>query len=611
MKFRAFLLTPAAAAFAAAAAAAPCDVELTLDVTPRNPDDGTTVTYTVEYCDTTGFDADIFGGFSVSYSRNNFIPGSGVWTSCPAPYSCFANQGTMDIGAFTLAANSCVSFEFTLDLQPGLGGQNVCIQGLSPLASSSPPQIPFPCNKQTEDPFGGGPTCVTVNDPVPGCDITAMVDPGFVATCAGSGETLTCVATQTGCPGGTLTYEWTIDGVPIPGATMQTYAISPSEPPGGHQYKCIAICAAEPLCKGASFPAQVTILGNTATVNAPSSACINDPVSVSATGSMACTIDCGNTQPPVMTCNTTCTYTNPGMYTIQVTTDDGTCQVIQNLPIDIFDQPNACIGNITSLCEDDPAGPTVLDLTSCSPSGLNYSWTTTLGNLSDPNAENPILTLPDVSVTTPVTVTLDVVDPGGCGVADSTQLTFDLEPAPTATGGFAATDCTVDFTGDGAGTPGPFDFFWDFDDGNTSTMQNPTHTYTADGTYDVTLTVTDQVTGCSAVDSFQVDVTCVGCVTPIPEVPRLMAVKQPVVNPQSDVLVTWDPVVEASDGYNLWAVTVKTDIPNAREPGGLGIRAVCRPTPTEMCVDVGVIPPAPDPLIYYQSRGVCGGNEGE
>ena len=38
-------------------------------------------------------------------------------------------------------------------------------------------------------------------------------------------------------------------------------------------------------------------------------------------------------------------------------------------------------------------------------------------------------------------------------------------------------------------------WFWDFGDGNTSTLQNPAHTYLTAGTYTVTLTATD-VNGC-------------------------------------------------------------------------------------------------------------------
>jgi PKD repeat protein len=37
----------------------------------------------------------------------------------------------------------------------------------------------------------------------------------------------------------------------------------------------------------------------------------------------------------------------------------------------------------------------------------------------------------------------------------------------------------------------PTDWLWDFGDGNTSTIQNPTHTYTSSGTYTVTLTATN------------------------------------------------------------------------------------------------------------------------
>ncbi len=48
---------------------------------------------------------------------------------------------------------------------------------------------------------------------------------------------------------------------------------------------------------------------------------------------------------------------------------------------------------------------------------------------------------------------------------------------------------TVTFT-DTSNVPNPTAWLWDFGDGSTSTLQNPTHTYTQDGAYDVTLRVT-------------------------------------------------------------------------------------------------------------------------
>jgi len=39
-------------------------------------------------------------------------------------------------------------------------------------------------------------------------------------------------------------------------------------------------------------------------------------------------------------------------------------------------------------------------------------------------------------------------------------------------------------------SPGSSTWFWDFGDGNTSTQQNPAHTYTTPGSYDVTLSIT-------------------------------------------------------------------------------------------------------------------------
>jgi PKD repeat protein len=53
---------------------------------------------------------------------------------------------------------------------------------------------------------------------------------------------------------------------------------------------------------------------------------------------------------------------------------------------------------------------------------------------------------------------------------------------------------TVAFSAVGSYDPDaqPLAFAWDFDDGATSSLENPSHTYTASGTYTATLTVTEQ-----------------------------------------------------------------------------------------------------------------------
>ena len=63
---------------------------------------------------------------------------------------------------------------------------------------------------------------------------------------------------------------------------------------------------------------------------------------------------------------------------------------------------------------------------------------------------------------------------------------------PTADFSFSADGLAVDFTDESGDSDGSVvQWSWNFGDGNTSTAQNPSHTYAADGTYPVTLTVTD------------------------------------------------------------------------------------------------------------------------
>ncbi len=49
----------------------------------------------------------------------------------------------------------------------------------------------------------------------------------------------------------------------------------------------------------------------------------------------------------------------------------------------------------------------------------------------------------------------------------------------------------IQFQGNASDGTEPYNWSWDFGDGNTSTLQNPTHNYSAKGIYPVNLTVTD------------------------------------------------------------------------------------------------------------------------
>ena len=67
------------------------------------------------------------------------------------------------------------------------------------------------------------------------------------------------------------------------------------------------------------------------------------------------------------------------------------------------------------------------------------------------------------------------------------SITCDASPNPTKVDHPVVFTATVE-----GGVPG-YSFLWTFGDGGTSTLQNPTHTYTAAGTYTTMVTVTDSL----------------------------------------------------------------------------------------------------------------------
>ena len=125
---------------------------------------------------------------------------------------------------------------------------------------------------------------------------------------------------------------------------------------------------------------------------------------------------------------------------------------------------------------------------------VTYTW-----DFGDGNSSNDIN--PTNTFTTPqeYTVVLTVMDAEGLMDTDTIIITV-TEPssnqAPVAI--IAASTTTGDapleisFTGNGSTDDvGVVSYLWDFDNGDTSTQNNPTYTFEVAGTYRVSLTVTD------------------------------------------------------------------------------------------------------------------------
>lgn len=140
------------------------------------------------------------------------------------------------------------------------------------------------------------------------------------------------------------------------------------------------------------------------------------------------------------------------------------------------------------------------NVTLSAPIGFTYLWST--GATSQ-----------EISINNPVigqTVTCQLTSVTGCTV----QLTTVLQPAPPIPDFNLAqqNNCAsgAHFTNLSSTSPGTdltsISFFWNFGDGQTSTLVSPTHVYANSGSYNVTLRVTNSI-GC--VDSITKQITVV------------------------------------------------------------------------------------------------------
>ena len=107
------------------------------------------------------------------------------------------------------------------------------------------------------------------------------------------------------------------------------------------------------------------------------------------------------------------------------------------------------------------------------------------------------ITIPSVDWYGTETITFNATDPSGLWDDDTAVFTVtSVNDVPEANFTYIPSEPsvgeTIHFTDTSTDIDGTIaSWLWDFDDGNTSTLQNPTHRYNADDTYSVSLQVTD------------------------------------------------------------------------------------------------------------------------
>ena len=138
------------------------------------------------------------------------------------------------------------------------------------------------------------------------------------------------------------------------------------------------------------------------------------------------------------------------------------------------------------------------DISTSAPTGasmVSWNWSFPGGTPSSSTVQNPTnISYPPGTYT----ASLVVASQNGCKDTIQKSFTFTADPPPVA----AATTSPVCFNqtptvfqDHSTGTTAITQWLWNFGDGNSSTQQNPSHTFGSAGTFSVTLAVTD-ASGC-------------------------------------------------------------------------------------------------------------------
>ncbi len=182
--------------------------------------------------------------------------------------------------------------------------------------------------------------------------------------------------------------------------------------------------------------------------------------------------------------NPTYTYTTPGTYTITLTAIKNNCSQTKSISNAIT--VNAANANFT-FTQNRSCFPITATFTSLSTNATSWMWD--FGDGTSSTLQNPV----HIYNSPPSgNINLTINDSNGCsGTKSSPNVNYFVSDF-TASNTSGCAPLITTFTDI---TQNAISWLWIFGDGNTSTVQNPVHMYTAGGAFDVTL-IAQSTTGC-------------------------------------------------------------------------------------------------------------------
>ena len=354
-------------------------------------------------------------------------------------------------------------------------------------------------------------TTVTVAD---GTQPTVVANASTTNACTGDMITLT--------GSGASTYTWdngVNDGVAFAATTTTTYTVTGTDGAGCTNTDAITVTVTTCTTPSASFTASAT------------SICEGDCIDLTNTstnippGSLVGWNFPGSSTPnSTQTSPTNICYPASGSYWVTLVYSDATFALVDStgMAIDVtvcnVDPPIADFSaSLTNICEGDCIDFT--DLSTSTATGGITTWAWDFGNGATSALPNPT----GICYATAGTydVELTVTDANGTHTETKTSyITVTVCAGPQPIADFSASNTTlcegdcIDFTdlSTSSAAGGITGWSWDFGNGQTSTLQNPTGIcYATAGNYTVTLIVTDaNGNGTETKTSYIVVTTCVG-----------------------------------------------------------------------------------------------------